>query len=142
MIMQTIYTSAKNQKETMELYTQLNDYARRDIPLNEEEIHIPYYEEVTIEKSCNSGYYVLYCNYDDIVCHRYCKGPNEGWNSDEYGCDVIYTWGCHCSNCGCNWSKHKFKTSYIIKEQIKNLKKKKHISRIKRLSKMKKKEKK
>ena len=102
MIMQTIYTSAKNQKETMELYTQLNDYARRDIPLNEEEIHIPYYEEVTIEKSCNSGYYVLYCNYDGIVCHRYCKGPKEGWNSDEYGCDVIYTWGCHCSNCGCN----------------------------------------
>ena len=48
-----IDTSAKNQKETMKLYTQLNDYVRRDIP---------------IEKSWNSGYYALYCNYDDIVC--------------------------------------------------------------------------
>ena len=124
-IMQRIDSSAKNQKETMKLYTKLNDYARMDIPLIEEEIDIPYYEEVTIEKSCNSGYYVLYCNYDDIVCHRYCKGPNEGWHSDEYGCDVIYSIGGHCSNCGCNWSKHKFKTSYTIKEQVKKFKKEK-----------------
>ena len=124
-ILQTIDTSAKNQKETMKLYTKLNDYQKQDIPLIEKEIEIPYYEEVTIEKSCSSGKYVLYCNYDDIVCHRYCKGPNEGFNSDEYGCSVIYTIGGHCSNCGCNWSKHKFKTSYTVKEQVKKIKKEK-----------------
>ena len=67
-------------------------------------------------KIVSSGYYVLYCDYDGIVCHRYCKGPKEGWNSDEYGCDVIYTFGGHCSNCGCNWSKHSFKTSFSTKE--------------------------
>ena len=124
-IMQTIDTSAKNQKEIMQLYTKLNDYQKRDVPLIEKEIEIPYYEEVTIEKNCSSGYYVLYCNYDGIVCHRYCKGPKEGWNSDEYGCDVIYTFGGHCSNCGCNWSKHSFKTSYSTKEQVKKIKKEK-----------------
>ena len=50
--MQTIDTSAKNQKEIMQLYTKLDDYQKRDIPLIEKEIEIPYYEEVTIEKNC------------------------------------------------------------------------------------------
>lgn len=124
-IMQKIDTSAKNQKETMKLYKELENYRQQDIPLLEEEIEIPYYEEVTIEKSCNSGYYVLYCNHDDVVCHRYCKGPKEGWHSNEYGCNVIYTIGGDCSNCGCNWSEHSFKTSYTTKEQVKKIRKEK-----------------
>ena len=121
--MQTIDTSAKNQKETMKLYTKLNDYQRREVCLIEKEIEVPYYEEVEIDKTCSSGYYVLYCNYDDIVCYRYCKGPNEGFHSSEYGCKVVYTFGGGCSNCGRNWSRHSFKTSHKTKEQQKKIRK-------------------
>ena len=115
--------------EKIEKCTAKFRYRQQDIPLLEEEIEIPYYEEVTIEKSCNSGYYVLYCNHDDVVCHRYCKGPKEGWHSNEYGCNVIYTIGGDCSNCGCNWSEHSFKTSYTTKEQVKKIREHYNITR-------------
>ena len=125
MIMQVLDTYAKNKREEMKLYRKLDDYRQMDIPLIQEEIDVLYYEEVTIEKNCSSGYYVLFWNYYDIVCHRYCKGPKEGWNLDEYGYDEIYTFGAHCSNCGCNYSRYRFKNFYTTKEKVKKNKKEK-----------------
>ena len=71
-------------------------------------------EEETV--NCSSGWYVLYCDEHDYVCHKSCRGKNEGWHSNEYGCDMIYTMSGDCAYCGHHWNFHSFRSSY--KEKV------------------------
>jgi GTP-binding protein EngB required for normal cell division len=57
----------------------------------------------------SSGWYNLYCNSCNEICHDNCKGPREGFHSNEYGCRVIGTFSCKCSNCKSHYSKHEFR---------------------------------
>ena len=77
-------------------------------------------EEETV--NCSNGWYVLYCDKHEYVCHKNCRGKYEGWNSDEYGCDMIYTFGGSCAYCGHNWKDHTFRSSYKDKVQKKKKK--------------------
>ena len=79
-------------------------------------------EIVNKEIKCDSGWYVLYCNYCNKVCHKKCKGMIEGWHSNLKGCFIISE-NDKCFDCKCWESKHKYKDSYIVKEKIFRLKK-------------------
>ena len=56
----------------------------------------------------STGWYVLYCNSCNRVCHSICKGPKEGWHSDEYGCKMITIIKGICKLCGCSYKQHSF----------------------------------
>jgi len=75
-----------------------------------------YYEMEEETVNCSSGWYVLYCDKHGYVCHKNCRGKNEGLHSSEYGCNMIYTFGGDCAYCGHNWRDHSFRSSY--KEQV------------------------
>ena len=79
-------------------------------------------EIVNKEIKCDSGWYVLYCNYCKKICHKKCKGMIEGWHSNLKGCFIISE-NDKCFDCKCGESKHKYKDSYIVKEKIFRLKK-------------------
>ena len=81
------------------------------------------HEESYIEH-LSSGWYVLYCNSCNKVCHDDCKGPEEGYHSDEYGCKMITIVKAICKMCGCHYKQHSFhdyieKTRIVEKEEIK-----------------------
>ena len=61
-----------------------------------------------VDEPLSSGWYVLFCCTHDKICHRNCKGPNEGLHSSEYGCKKIGTFSRKCNNCDCHYSKHSF----------------------------------
>ena len=103
---------AENQKELKILEKNNIDYMEKYF----ETIQKSVVKQIT--KYCNSGWYVLYCRRCSKVCHYNCRGPNEGWNSDEYGCDAIRTFGGDCVNCGCNYRRHSFQTSYEESQQF------------------------
>ena len=73
--------------------------------------------EETYDDYFSSGWYVLYCVHCSRICHRNCKGPKEGWHSDEYGCNMIYTLGCKCKICDYNYKSHSFH-NYETKTRI------------------------
>ena len=74
-------------------------------------------EIVNKEIKCDSGWYVLYCNYRKKICHKKCKGMIEGWHSYLKGCFIISE-NDKCFDCKCGESKHKYQDSYIVKEKI------------------------
>jgi len=86
-------------------------YNKKKVIKQREESYIEYYNDY-----CSSGWYVLYCCQCERVCHRDCRGPNEGLHSNEYGCDAIGTFSCKCSYCGCHYGKHSFH-DYIEKSR-------------------------
>ena len=73
--------------------------------------------EETYDDYFSSGWYVLYCVHCSRICHRNYKGPKEGWHSDEYGCNMIYTLGCKCKICDCHYKSHSFH-NYETKTRI------------------------
>jgi len=83
------------------------------------EIEVPIQEsrEETYDDYFSSGWYVLYCVHCSRICHRNCKGPKEGWHSDEYGCNMIYTVGGKCKMCDCHYKSHSFH-NYETKTRI------------------------
>ena len=82
-----------------------------------------YYELEEETVNCSNGWYVLYCDKHEYVCHKNCRGQYEGWHSSEYGCDMIYTIGGNCAYCGHHWEDHTFRSSYKDKVQKKKNKK-------------------
>ena len=69
-------------------------------------------------ENCEENMYILYCSQCRIICHSKCHGPNEGWHSSEYGCNVIYTFFGGCSNCECNYKKHEFRKTRPVLRQV------------------------
>lgn len=78
-------------------------YNKKKVIKQRDESYIEYYKDY-----CSSGWYALYCYHCERVCHRDCRGPNEGLHSNEYGCDAIGTFSCKCDYCGCHYSRHSF----------------------------------
>lgn len=121
-IMLVIEAETKNQMRLLELQKELEKNAAckvNTIPYTEEE---PYEDIVDKEIKCDSGWFVLYCNTCNKVCHKKCKGKHEGWHSTEYGCNMISTFGHECSECKCIDTNHRFKDSYITKETVTKMK--------------------
>ena len=118
-IMLEINSASNNQLGLLKLQNEYEQNLESNIPSIPYTVEVPYTEIVDTEEKCDSGWYVLYCNYHNKVCHKKCKGPKEGWHSSEYGCNIITTIGHKCSDCGCLDEKHKFKDSYIIKKEVK-----------------------
>jgi len=118
-IIKYIDSALYSQKNISEDQKELNYLENNNIEYIEK-----YYEPKIIKtvkdvtKYCSSGWYVLYCNNCNKICHYNCKGPNEGWHSTEYGCNIIYTISSDCANCDCYWQKHSFQTSYTVKEEV------------------------
>ena len=67
----------------------------------------------------SSRWYVLYCNSCNRVCHRDCKGKNEGYHKYEYGCIMITILRGICKKSECLYSKHSFH-DYIEKTRTVN----------------------
>ena len=114
-IMVVIEAVTNNQIRLLELQKELTANAACAVGTIPYIVEVPYSEACDKEIGCESGWYVLYCNTCNKVCHKKCKGPDEGWHSSEYGCDMISTFGSKCSECGCLDNKHRFKDSYITK---------------------------
>ena len=74
------------------------------------------YEEI-YKENLSHGWYALYCNNCNKICHRDCKGVNEGNHSNENGCHVMDILNDKCSYCNCHYQKHKFH-DYIEKKRI------------------------
>ena len=106
--------SLKEHKHLLDKQKELNNINFEDV--NDKIVETHEYEEM-VEKTvyCSSGWYVLYCDSHGYVCHKNCRGKNEGWNSNEYGCDMIYTISGDCAYCGHHWDSHTFRTSYVTK---------------------------
>jgi len=117
-IMLVIDAATENQIRLMNLTKDLEKNAESKVSQIPYTIQEPYQEVVDKEVKCDSGWYVLYCENCNKVCHAKCKGKNEGWHSTEYGCNIITTWGHECTECGCKDDKHKFKDSYITKNKV------------------------
>lgn len=77
--------------------------AQKKVIKKREESYVETYKDM-----CSNGWFVLYCDDCKKVCHRDCKGPNEGLHSSEYGCNVIGTLSRSCSYCDCHYSKHTY----------------------------------
>ena len=92
----------KKLKNELELKKE-SPYRKIKVTKNRKE---PY--EDTYKDYCSSGWLVLYCIKCSKIFHRDCKGPNEGFHSNEYGCNAIGTFSCECSYCDCHYSKHSF----------------------------------
>lgn len=117
-IMKVIDAATNNQMRLIELQKQLEKNAECEVGQVPYTVTVPYDEVLDKEVRCESGWYVLYCNTCNKVCHKNCKGPNEGWHSSEYGCNMITTFGSKCTECECLDVKHRFKDSYITKETV------------------------
>jgi GTP-binding protein EngB required for normal cell division len=117
-IMLEINSATFNQMKLLKLQSEYEKNAESKIPLIPYTVNESYTEIVDTEEKCESGWYVLYCNEHNKVCHKKCKGSKEGWHSSEYGCNVISTFGHECTDCGCLDEKHRFKDSYIIKKEV------------------------
>ena len=110
-------------KNLLENYQKkLKELENSDYPLKK--VIDTIYESEIVEKEiqCESGWYVLYCKTHDRICHKKCKGKNEGWFSTTYGCSMISTFGSKCSECKCLDNKHEYKSSYKVKEEVKKKK--------------------
>ena len=99
-----------NLKKDLEICKE-SPYRQKKVIKQRDESYIEYYKDY-----CSSGWYALYCYHCERVCHRDCRGPNEGWHSNEYGCDAIGTFSCTCDYCGCHYSRHSFH-DYIEKSR-------------------------
>ena len=121
--MMKVQSAMFNEKQLSEWKSELNILQNSDIPLEEYEDTIIESSVIDETKNCENGWYVLYCNFHNKVCHNKCKGSKEGWNSSTYGCNMISTFGSKCSECNCLDVSHSFNNSYIIKKEIKNSKK-------------------
>ena len=117
-IMLVIDAATQNQIRLYDLTKELEQNSASEVGQIPYTIQEPYEEIIDKEMKCDSGWYVLYCNTCEKVCHAKCKGSNEGWHSTEYGCNIITTWGHECTECGCKDVNHKFKDSYIAKEKV------------------------
>ena len=117
-IMLIIKSATGFQQKLMELQKDYEKNTENKVPTIPYTDIIHYTDVESKEVRCNSGWYVLYCNSCNKVCHKYCKGKNEGWHSTEYGCSIISTFGHNCSNCSCKDTSHRFKDSYIIKVEV------------------------
>ena len=117
-IMTVIDAALKSQNKLNEL--------QRDLLKHHENIktHIPYISQekyidvVDKEIRCDRGWFVLFCNSCNKVCHKRCKGIKEGWQSSESGCILISQFSAKCQECGCRDTSHRFRESYLIKEKI------------------------
>ena len=100
--------SIKNRQFKNELNHQMELNKKCDYKLMKvtKQHQVPYQEPYM--ENCSKGWYVLYCESCDKVCHRDCKGPKEGLHSTEYGCNAIGTLSCNCSYCKCHYSHHRF----------------------------------
>ena len=94
-------------KQKLELQKE-SPYKQKEVIKQRPENYIETYKDYL-----SDGWYVLYCCSCDKICHRNCKGSNEGLHSNEYGCYAIGTFSCKCSNCDCHYSKHSFR-NYIM----------------------------
>lgn len=117
-IMKVIDAATNNQMRLIELQKQLEKNAECEVGQIAYIVDEPYDEVIDKEEKCDSGWYVLFCNSCNKICHKTCKGPNEGWHSSEYGCNMITTIGGECTECHCSYSNHNFKNSYIKKETV------------------------
>ena len=117
-IMVVIDAASKNQMKLIELQNDLQKYQESKVVPTPYTIQEEYTDVIDKEIRCDSGWYVLYCNNCNRVCHKKCKGSNEGWHSTEYGCNMISTLGHKCSECKCKDNKHRFRESYTIKEEV------------------------
>lgn len=117
-IMIVIDAASKNQMKLVELQSELQKYQESKIVPIPYTIQESYIDVVDKEIRCDSGWYVLFCNSCERVCHRKCKGRNEGWHSSEYGCEMISTFGHKCSECNCKDVNHRFRESYMTKEEV------------------------
>ena len=117
-IMKVIDAATNNQMRLLELQKKLEKNKECEVGQIPYTVNVPYDEVIDKEVKCDEGWYVLYCNTCNKVCHQKCKGPNEGWHSSEYGCNMISTFGSECSECSCSDNKHKFKDCYITKETV------------------------
>ena len=117
-IMVIIDAATKNQMRLLELQKQLEKNAECKVGQIPYEVDEPYEEVIDKEVNCDDGWYVLYCKNCNKVCHKKCKGPNEGWHSSEYGCTMITTFGHECTECKCEDKNHKFKNCYTVKETV------------------------
>jgi GTP-binding protein EngB required for normal cell division len=91
-----------NLKKDLEICKK-SPYDKKKVIKQRDESYIETYTDY-----CSSGWYVLYCYHCERVCHRDCRGPNEGLHSNEYGCNAIGIFSCDCSYCGCHYSSHSF----------------------------------
>lgn len=117
-----IISSLKNQQKLLLEKKDLEILQNAKYPLEKYFEEFRYYEIEEKEVSCSSGWYVLYCCYHGYVCQQNCRGSREGWNSNEYGCDMIKTFGGDCTHCGCNWRKHSFRSYYKVKQEVPRVK--------------------
>lgn len=113
-VIEKLTASLKNRSFTNELRHKYE--LQRESPYRQIEVTRQVPEEYTesYKDFLSSGWYVLYCDYCEKICHRDCKGPKEGFHSNEYGCNAIGTFSCSCSNCDCHYSRHTFK-NYIMR---------------------------
>lgn len=117
-IMVVINAATNNQMRLLELQKQLEKNAESEVGQVPYTVDEPYDEVIDKEVKCDDGWYVLYCDTCEKVCHKNCKGPNEGWHKSEYGCNIITTFGAKCTECDCKDTSHNFKKSYITKETV------------------------
>ena len=117
-IMLIIKSATGFQQKLMELQKDYEKNTENEVPTIPYTDCINYTDVESQEVRCDSGWYVLYCNSCNKVCHKKCKGKNEGWHSTEYGCNIITTIGHKCTNCSCKDTSHRFKDSYIIKVEV------------------------
>ena len=117
-IMVVIDAASKNQTKLIELQNDLQKYQESKVVPTPYTVQESYTDVVDREIRCDSGWYVLFCNSCNRVCHKKCKGSNEGWHKSEYGCSMISTFRAICSECNCKDEKHRFRESYTIKEEV------------------------
>ena len=117
-IMTIIDAASKNQNKLNDLQRDLLKHQESNISQIPYTAQEEYIDVVDKEIRCDTGWFVLFCNSCNKVCHKKCKGSKEGWHSSEYGCQIIGTIWHTCEECGCKDKKHRFRESYLIKEQI------------------------
>ena len=113
-----IDATAKNQKRHLELQKELEKNILCDISLIPYEFEEKYIDVEDREVECDEGWFVLYCNNCNRVCHKKCKGSKEGWHSSLKGCFIISEINHDCTNCQCNENDHRIKKYYIIKKDV------------------------
>ena len=118
-----IKSAIYNENELTKEKEEMKKLENTETPLEEYEDTIIESEVIDEEKQCDSGWYVLFCDKCKKICHVKCKGSNEGWHSSTYGCEVIETFSCKCSECKCKDESHSFKSTYTVKKEIKKEKK-------------------
>ena len=107
-VIKAMIASVKNRDNIEKYTTEMEKYKENKNVLKQETRYRKEYRTETYKEYCDSGWYVLYCNTCNRVCHRNCKGSKEGFHSSTYGCDKIRTVRRNCVECGCHYEKHSF----------------------------------